>query len=454
MKAIFLALILCFTQNLFAESSAKSADSAESIAESAKSNADSIAESIAESTKSTDSTESIAKSIADSTDSATFNEDAYILEALEASDLGDDKRAIELYDALYKHTKKIEYLKERLFALVRMEKHTDALNVANEVLGIAPQDLEALKVKAMLLRDDLDATIEILQKVVALENNAINNVALANLYMQKNDPTNARKCLIRAYDDRSDDSILLLLVSIDLKAKKIDLELLRAHFGDEMGEVFAQLLLEIGKDELSLLEAVFVDFYTRKQTPTNAKNLAKLYYLQNRIDKIEAMEKDGGLDADIALDIYIDKKDFERAENLAKREFSRTKKKHYLGMLGIITFERAQNRAQRQAKIHEVVQNLTDALSESPNHNFANYLGYLLIDYDIDIQKGIWYVKEALDASPQNFAYLDSLAWGYFKQGDCKEANAVMEKIPLKTIEGEAELKGHLEDIKKCLKKS
>jgi hypothetical protein len=83
-----------------------------------------------------------------------------------------------------------------------------------------------------------------------------------------------------------------------------------------------------------------------------------------------------------------------------------------------------------------------------------NYLGYLLIDNDVDPEAGIVYVEAALEQEPDSPFYLDSLAWGYYKLGHCKEADAVMTKV-LKAMHGEEdpELEKHLKAIQECLKK-
>ena len=52
-----------------------------------------------------------------------------------------------------------------------------------------------------------------------------------------------------------------------------------------------------------------------------------------------------------------------------------------------------------------------------------------MIDFDIDVKKGISLVKSALKTSPNNIAYLDSLAWGYYKLNRCKEALDIMKKV-------------------------
>ena len=82
-------------------------------------------------------------------------------------------------------------------------------------------------------------------------------------------------------------------------------------------------------------------------------------------------------------------------------------------------------------EIRESIKALKKAveLSSSPNPTYLNYLGYLLIVRDIDVKEGIRLVKEALKVSPKNPSYLDSLAWGYFKEGRIKEALEIQKKV-------------------------
>ncbi len=98
------------------------------------------------------------------------------------------------------------------------------------------------------------------------------------------------------------------------------------------------------------------------------------------------------------------------------------------------------------AKLQEVIETKKEGM-------YLNYLGYLLIDHDIDVKKGIEYVKEALKIEPDSIYYLDSLAWGYYKLGDCKEAAKVIKRV--ENIDGSdnEEVVKHIEAIEKCNKK-
>ncbi|MDR2899905.1 MAG: tetratricopeptide repeat protein [Treponema sp.] len=59
---------------------------------------------------------------------------------------------------------------------------------------------------------------------------------------------------------------------------------------------------------------------------------------------------------------------------------------------------------------------------DSHNSTALNGLGYILADRDIDPRKGLAYCKRAVDQRPQNPAYLDSLGWAYYKNGELIEA--------------------------------
>ena len=73
-----------------------------------------------------------------------------------------------------------------------------------------------------------------------------------------------------------------------------------------------------------------------------------------------------------------------------------------------------------------------------------------MIDYDLDIKGGMKYVQEALDQSPNSYEFLDSLAWGYYKLGDCQKAKELFSKIPQSKISELNELKDHQKTLLNC----
>ena len=387
--------------------------------------------------------------------SSGFSEDAYILEALDAIDAKDDKKALEKYKILYQNTKKIEYLKEQIFALMRLESYDDALKTIKEFEAIIPNDLEILKAKAYIVRQDTEAAIGIWQRIIQLEDNVFNNNFIATLYYAKNDFENARAHLLRAYKIENNEEMILVLASLDLEEKKFDnsVALIKAHFKDEMSERFASLLIPIARklNSLDSLEPLFLYYLNKKPSNLNATNLAKLYYEKKDYAKVLELAKKYEFDAYVLIDIYMAQKDYAKAKAEAQKAYSRTKEDYYLGIMAIIDFESAEGVEGKRKIAPQIVDMLKKAVKNTPNHIFYNYVGYLMIDYDINIAEGVDFVQKALRVAPENPAYLDSLAWGHFKSGKCGEAKAVMDKIPRDVVQKESEIREHLEAIDKCL---
>ena len=59
---------------------------------------------------------------------------------------------------------------------------------------------------------------------------------------------------------------------------------------------------------------------------------------------------------------------------------------------------------------------------DEKNATALNGLGFVLVDTDMDLVRGLRCCKKAVDMKPNNPAYLDSLGWAYFKNGELLEA--------------------------------
>lgn len=57
-------------------------------------------------------------------------------------------------------------------------------------------------------------------------------------------------------------------------------------------------------------------------------------------------------------------------------------------------------------------------LALDPNNSVTlNYLGYMLADRGVKLADALAMIQKAVELDPQNYAYLDSLGWAYFKMG-------------------------------------
>ena len=89
---------------------------------------------------------------------------------------------------------------------------------------------------------------------------------------------------------------------------------------------------------------------------------------------------------------------------------------------------------------------LLTALKQAPDDpDLLNYLGYSWIDRGEHLPEAIAMVQKAVDARPQSGAILDSLGWGYYRQGDYKTAVAKLEQA-VELEPSDPDLNGHLGD--------
>jgi tetratricopeptide (TPR) repeat protein len=76
------------------------------------------------------------------------------------------------------------------------------------------------------------------------------------------------------------------------------------------------------------------------------------------------------------------------------------------------------------------------------NATAMNGLGYVLADTGEDLIRGLRLCRRAVDRKPQNPAYLDSLGWAYYKNGEIMEARIWMRRA-LDIAPNEKEIKEH-----------
>ncbi|MDR3303923.1 MAG: tetratricopeptide repeat protein [Treponema sp.] len=111
--------------------------------------------------------------------------------------------------------------------------------------------------------------------------------------------------------------------------------------------------------------------------------------------------------------------------------------------LALFELERIQNSGSEDARLYTILgfaawmeKEYDQALDyyrkaiklDDQNTTAINGLGYILVDTNKNLEQGTSLCKLAVNRSPQNAAYLDSLGWAYFKKGDTHEANVWLRK--------------------------
>jgi len=87
------------------------------------------------------------------------------------------------------------------------------------------------------------------------------------------------------------------------------------------------------------------------------------------------------------------------------------------------------------------------ALTVNPDSASAlNYLGYMLADRGVKLEEASQMIKKALDQEPDNGAFLDSMGWAHFRLGNLEEAESMLIKAVEKTGE-DPTVHDHLGDV-------
>ena len=74
-----------------------------------------------------------------------------------------------------------------------------------------------------------------------------------------------------------------------------------------------------------------------------------------------------------------------------------------------------------------------------------NYLGYSLVDMNINLEEGLGMIKKAVDGKPDDGYIVDSLGWAYFRMGQYDDAVTELERA-VQLRAGDATINDHLGD--------
>jgi tetratricopeptide (TPR) repeat protein len=98
-------------------------------------------------------------------------------------------------------------------------------------------------------------------------------------------------------------------------------------------------------------------------------------------------------------------------------------------------------------KLNEAIQYYEKALElDEENTTALNGLGYLLADSGLDYLRALDYCRKAVQLSPRSAAYLDSLGWAYYKNGELPEAKAYLRQA-LDLAPGEKTIANHMKAV-------
>ncbi|MEA3227969.1 MAG: hypothetical protein U9P38_02735, partial [Campylobacterota bacterium] len=203
--------------------------------------------------------------------------------------------------------------------------------------------------------------------------------------------------------------------------------------------------------DLEGILSIYLRLYENFKDEKIAKKIIQIYSYQKEYLKLENFLESSKSDDKVLLQLYTTTQNYKKAYVLANEIYIKTGNIDYLGQSAIYQYESAKDKNSEEI-LENIVKKLIRVIDKDKNPLYLNYLGYLLIDHNLDISRGIEYVKSALKIEPNSAFYLDSLAWGYYKQGNCKDAKKIMNQVIKLDESDNEEVIFHINSIDKCLK--
>jgi len=384
-------------------------------------------------------------------------EDTYVLYALDAQVRQKYHRSSAFFGELYNRTSKKEYLYQSLRMLEEANDIKELAKETAEALKRSPEDmtLKRFEVVALLKKGDF---AQASQKAFLLSQNS-SNASDYLLYgesrLKLSDYKGAVGALKKAYAldfDESTAERIALIEYAHLGKKNEAVKFLKEHIGTHgnsvaIGRRLASLYADSGA--LNDAAALYEQTYEAFGDPTLADEAAKIYLYQKDFSKLTVLLEKSHINEPMLLDLYVQAKQFKKASELAYKVYEEQNDPLYLAQSAVYKYEGSARRND-PALVSEVVGKLKKALMDVEEPMLLNYLGYLMIDHDVNVSEGMGYVRRALAKQPDSPYYIDSLAWGHYKQNDCAEALRLIKQVESMIGTGEQEVKDHLKAIEAC----
>ncbi|MBE0495662.1 MAG: hypothetical protein IBX45_04580 [Campylobacterales bacterium] len=384
-------------------------------------------------------------------------EDLMALQALVAYHEGDAKTALYMFEELFDRTNKLEYIKEALN--IGFSAALPVESLLEKALAHTPEDGDVVRVHVGVLLNNKafeEAKMQML-RLIEREKTEQNLTILGSIHFHLKEYDLALKYYDSIYaESQSEESLLAIVDLLDVHLDRTNeaisyLETVRRMNGCTK-PICYRLVQIYGKTKnIDGLISTYKMLYEGQKEDQYAAKVVELLLFKRDFAGAIAFLNQSNHDPLMLMDLHASRKAFGKAHDVAKRAYEDSGELNYLGRMAIYEYEHHKDAITKtllssvSAKFEKVIKTLEEPL-------YLNYYGYLLIDHDVDVAKGVALVKRALVKEPDSPYYIDSLAWGYYKLGRCQEAHDLMVSI-LNTI-NEPEVKEHYEKINACIRKS
>ncbi|WP_455755724.1 tetratricopeptide repeat protein [Sulfurimonas sp.] len=384
-------------------------------------------------------------------------EDTLIMFALRAEEVRDNESASKIFDSLYEQSGRKEYLYRSMQNSLILGENEKIIKKVDEITQNTFNDyaLIRLKILALIQSDKLKEAQLLAINLVQKSKEVDDYILVSDIYVQQEKFDMALKYLEGAYKQNYNEKILdkmSIVLYVNLNKRKDAIAYLETHTRVHGCSVMIckRLIAFYSNDNnIDGLLSAYLRYYKIDTNPEISKKIVQLYGYKREYLKLIGFLEESGSDDKVLLQLYINSKNYIKAYPLAQKLYEETGEIDFLGQSAIYEYESQTDKNDKEffKKISTKFENVIEQYNSTL---YLNYYGYILIDHDIDVKKGLSYINRALKQEPNSSYYLDSLAWGYYKLGKCKKALSTIKKVL--TLEGgdDPEVLKHYETIKNC----
>ena len=386
-----------------------------------------------------------------SVEDSFHRDDLYAILALDSKFRGDSKSAAIYFSKLYEETKDLTYAHEAIRSYGASKNFKKLKSLLDTAIEDHPEDKTLKRFLAAYYLDtkDFKKANEVLKELP--NNSEADKALLATTQLGLGKPKEALSYYKQRYqkDKSSQNAVALFDVLYSLKRDDEAIQVLQNHADFvSCDEIVCFKLISIYKDRNDVDKIITLTkrLYDKSKNASYANMLLELYqYKDDKNSAIAFLEKSSFNDL-FLLELYLSQKKYKNAKNLAKKLYKESGDLDMLAQLSMIEYE------SRDKKDKEFLKKLSiqfdKVVKKIDNPLYNNFYGYILIDDDIDVDRGIKLVLKALKQKPESAFFLDSLAWGYYKKGECQKALDTI--TPIANTSKEEEIVKHYKTIKEC----
>lgn len=385
-------------------------------------------------------------------------EDTYILLALRAEQLKEFNAASSIFNTLYEKSNKKEYLYRSLQNDLAAAQNEKVISRVDKLVDGSFDDfiLIRLKIVALIQLARLEEAKSLAISLVERSNAVDDYMLVSDIYIEEKKFDTAMKYLESAYaKDYSEDVLdkMSIVLYVNLQRKKDAIAQLETHTRVHgcSRKICSRLIgFYSNENNIEGLLSTYLRLYQIDASDEISTKIVQIYGYQKEYIKLISFLESSHSDDALLLQLYANSKNYVKASPLAEKLYAKTGDVSYLGQSAIYEFESAAEKYDK-VMLRRVIRKLESVIKIDESPLYLNYLGYLLIDNEIDVKAGMKYVQSAMKNDQNSAFYLDSLAWGYYKLGDCTKAEKIMKKVLRLEGGDDKEVLLHFKAIQKCV---